>query len=737
MPAHFNPTTDHRWIVSRVAFFLGIGLMVLVYMGILVTAFIRWLAEGVAVGLFGAIGLDVHQNPQWLYPLLAYVGCFALPVIAFLPVLAALALTWKSPHRIVVFRRFHTRYESRVLRRIAAQFFGRFGHVFTLADSQIHQRLWLRIPVVLGQLSFLQFHLQTVHSERGLGRLRRLLGRRWRLNLNWMVSFRKIFPVVSSDEFWQPCVEALLENADLVVMDISSLSDSLDWEIAQCSRRGLLPKTVLLIHQDHAADGDARRETFEKQLGPAMESLFRYGDKGVERRDDLLDRIAEILAPPGRWEGRTPVWQVMATIAATLMTALAVTAGGLGLAAPYLDPYTTGLSSPIKSQVLTSFYQIDNQAILSRLMSMDPEWTLSALRKSASDGYGRALMALAEVGETRDIGLMVNRISALTSSDDEQAWTRLIRWPNVKSDALLKLVQRLGRPAFDPLLQAIASAPRLAYDGSLYREYIWPYGKDLEAARFEPLLACPNQFGRFLVALELGSRKDPRAIPNLLEIVRQAPSRGLGTTAAELLNGYPRIPLRQLPMLDPYILGADEAAERATRLAAASDNVYLARILRNPPGGTGQSLLKILVEYERDEEPGLTQRARALLAGASAAWLRSLFSDHSGEVRLNAARVFAERGDPGALAVLLAAPKMETECEAANGKGSYPCNYYVVWAVEGLELLRARLRPPRRLAVDTAAIAGLPETMLASLVQLASQAGDEETANRVRQTATR
>lgn len=382
MPAHFNPTTDHRWIVSRAAFFLGIILMVLVYMGLFAVAFFRWLVEGIAVGLFSAIGLDIQRGPQWIYPLLAYLGCFVLPVIAFLPVLVPLALTWKSPHRIVVFRRFHTRYESRVLRRIAAEFFGRFGHVFTLADSQIHQRLWLRIPVLLGQLSFLQFHLQTVHSERRLRRLRRLLVRRWRLNLNWMVSLRKIFPVVSSDEFWQPCVEALLEKADLVVMDISSLSDSLDWEISQVSRRGLLSKTILLIHRDHAAEGDARRKAFEKQLGPAMESLFRYDFNGVERRDDLLDRVAGILAPPGRWEGRTPVWQVMATIAATLTTGLAVTAAGLALAAPYLDPYTTGLSSPIKSQVLTSFYQTQNQSILSRLMSMDPGWTLAALRES-------------------------------------------------------------------------------------------------------------------------------------------------------------------------------------------------------------------------------------------------------------------------------------------------------------------------------------------------------------------
>lgn len=251
------------------------------------------------------------------------------------------------------------------------------------------------------------------------------------------------------------------------------------------------------------------------------------------------------------------------------------------------------------------------------------------------------------------------------------------------------------------------------------------------------MLACPNQFGHFLVALELGSRKDARAIPNLLEIVRQSSSWGWGETAAELLNGYPRIPLRQLPMLDPYILGPDEAAERATRLALASDHAYLAGVLRNPPAGTGQSVLKILVGYERDEDPMLTRRARALLAGASAAWIRSLLSDHSGEIRLDAARVFAERGDPAALAVSLAAPKMEGECEAAMGKGSYPCNYFVSWALENMELLRARLQPPRRLAVGAAAIAGLPESMLASLFQLASQAHDEETASRVHQTATR
>ena len=38
-------------------------------------------------------------------------------------------------------------------------------------------------------------------------------------------------PIESSDGYWQACVGVLLEKADLIVIDISSFSTSMSWEL--------------------------------------------------------------------------------------------------------------------------------------------------------------------------------------------------------------------------------------------------------------------------------------------------------------------------------------------------------------------------------------------------------------------------------------------------------------------------------------------------------------------------
>ena len=249
-----DPSIQRRWIASRIVFFVGVVLLVVLSLGLIATAFLSWWGEGFGRGLSEGLGIDpgVETTPLWVYPLTVYVAYFVLPVVIFLPVLLPLALTWKNPRRIVVFRRFNTPLEAKRLRRLAARHLGRVGHVFTLADSQIQRSLIVRIPALLGQLSFLHFRPRRVHDDRGLTRLERLLDQRWRLNINWLVSYRKIFPTATSDEYWQRSVGVLLEKAELVVMDISSFSASMGWEIAECDRRKLLSRTILLVSREKA-----------------------------------------------------------------------------------------------------------------------------------------------------------------------------------------------------------------------------------------------------------------------------------------------------------------------------------------------------------------------------------------------------------------------------------------------------------------------------------------------------
>jgi hypothetical protein len=206
-----DPAVRRRWLVSRIVFAIGVTFLVILSAGIVLTAYVNVNLTGVAHALI-PIG---EQPPFWTYPLLAYLLYFVLPTMLFLLLLLPEALTWRNPRRIVVFRRFKTKARNHALRRIATRQLARFGHVFTLADQQIHRSWFVRVPALFGQLSFLHFRPRTVTSDRRLRALTGILGQRARLNLNWLVSARKIFPIRSSDDYWQACVGTLLDQADL------------------------------------------------------------------------------------------------------------------------------------------------------------------------------------------------------------------------------------------------------------------------------------------------------------------------------------------------------------------------------------------------------------------------------------------------------------------------------------------------------------------------------------------
>ena len=212
----------------------------------------RILLFGTSLSSLAQVGSD------WTYFGAALVSGFVLPVIISLPILWPWASHWREPRRIVAFRRFHIA-ENRKLSKLLTRYLAPYGHVFTLADTRIHLSWTVRIPLFLGQLSFIHFRPRTVRDAGRLKLLGRLLGQRVRLNLNWLVSYRKLFEIRLSDEYWRACVDSLLERSDLVLVDISQPSDALEWGLSQCVER-LPDRTKLLAAED-------QREIVESWMG--------------------------------------------------------------------------------------------------------------------------------------------------------------------------------------------------------------------------------------------------------------------------------------------------------------------------------------------------------------------------------------------------------------------------------------------------------------------------------------
>ena len=96
--------------------------------------------------------------------LATYLGFFFLPFMLTLPLSLGLAVFWARPRRFLMLRPFKNKETNRPLRRIIARSLAGFGHTYTLADSRIHVPLYIRIPILVGQLSFFAFHRRKVRK---------------------------------------------------------------------------------------------------------------------------------------------------------------------------------------------------------------------------------------------------------------------------------------------------------------------------------------------------------------------------------------------------------------------------------------------------------------------------------------------------------------------------------------------------------------------------------------------
>jgi hypothetical protein len=172
--------------------------------------------------------------------------------------------------------------------------------------------------------------------------------------VNWLVSYRKIFPIESSDDYWQACVGTLLEHADVIVMDISNFSASMSWELEEC-RRQLLDRTILLVDDEKVPPGTSALERLPAAAGAAVvHAPFSYHGTTVSAPDELRRAVVDICSARRVVRTDTSPLDVFVTVASTLAISVVLAGAGIAVTAPYVWPHQTARYSPIKSQVLTA-----------------------------------------------------------------------------------------------------------------------------------------------------------------------------------------------------------------------------------------------------------------------------------------------------------------------------------------------------------------------------------------------
>ena len=232
-----------------------------------------------------------HMNVVQFFVLL-YLGLYVLPFIVALPVAAAIVLLWRDPPGILVLRPFNRRPLTRGLARLVHRDIARFGHVYTLADAELRVRWYVRVPFLLGQLALLSFRARTIRKLRQLERLDRATRRSWLRNINWCLSWRKVFAVASDDEHWQQVVERLVRHANVILIDLTEARANVLWEIALIDRLGLRDRVLWLMRA-----GDPVENLPLAAIGIRADDIYRYDEKGggdgVKLRAAMAARIAD------------------------------------------------------------------------------------------------------------------------------------------------------------------------------------------------------------------------------------------------------------------------------------------------------------------------------------------------------------------------------------------------------------------------------------------------------------
>jgi hypothetical protein len=244
-------------------------------------------------GAIDRIFADVMGKVVLTLVIMSYVAIYIAPVLLTLPVVGPLIAHWTSPRRFLLLRTFNRGWPNQALRRIARRNVGPLGHAYTLSDADIKRPWTTKAPYLLGQFSLFSFRLRTIQTQEQVSRLERAINRTWLRNLNWCLSFNKLFPVVSTDAAWKSCVSRLIKASDAILIDVSELRQSVVWEIEECLAHGAAARLIFLLRSGSTLDKDL----LEEILGTSVdqERVFAFDNGGVQDRAAFRAAVEDIV----------------------------------------------------------------------------------------------------------------------------------------------------------------------------------------------------------------------------------------------------------------------------------------------------------------------------------------------------------------------------------------------------------------------------------------------------------
>lgn len=188
------------------------------------------------------------------------------------------------PVRLLLLRKFNVDDLGKAYRHLIQTELAPFGHVIALSDRRVRRPYWAWLatlfptspaglalaPIRLAFLSLLRMTDRTrwgpafVANARDFRNLARRLHDRFELNTEVLLS-ANAYLVRTTDPWWKLCIQLFLTSADVIVLDVSQVTQGTSWEIEAINRLGLWGRVVLVAN--------------EMAVEKAEETLVRLGEE--------------------------------------------------------------------------------------------------------------------------------------------------------------------------------------------------------------------------------------------------------------------------------------------------------------------------------------------------------------------------------------------------------------------------------------------------------------------------
>lgn len=248
-----------------------------------------WVGENFAEGV---AQLD-RSTDMVAFVVLGYLILFVFPFLFTMPFVLPFALSWHDPVRFLILRPFNKEHITTGLARFLRKEFSPFGHCYTLSDRNVRVPLHVRIPLFLGQLSFFNFRARKIRRPLHIEKVALGMQERVRRNVNWCFSRTKLFPISCCDPGWRACVVRLVSEVDVIVADLSSITEGIVWELELLRDTGALTKTVFVVEESRATTA---LEGIAKVMGPYRAiPVLPYGEGVASSQGVARSSIMQIL----------------------------------------------------------------------------------------------------------------------------------------------------------------------------------------------------------------------------------------------------------------------------------------------------------------------------------------------------------------------------------------------------------------------------------------------------------